>query len=109
MEVFWEDGERVLHRERRRGADGKWNPVLVVLSTLEYPTPSSLGRLDHEYALKDELDIAWAVRPLELVREGGRTMLVLEDPGGEPLAGRLGTAMETELFLRLGSGIAAAL
>ncbi|MBY5897789.1 trifunctional serine/threonine-protein kinase/ATP-binding protein/sensor histidine kinase [Rhizobium ruizarguesonis] len=109
MEVLWEDGERVLHRERRRGADGKWNPVLVVLSTLEYPTPSSLGRLDHEYALKDELDSAWAVRPLELVREGGRTMLVLEDPGGEPLAGRLGTAMETELFLRLGIGIAAAL
>ena len=35
--------------------------------------------------LKDELDGAWAARPLELIREGGRTMLVLEDPGGEPL------------------------
>ncbi|WP_208247211.1 AAA family ATPase (plasmid) [Rhizobium sp. T1470] len=109
MEVLWEDGDRVFHRQRRRGADGKWNPVLVVLSALEYPTPSSLGRLDHEYGLKDELDSAWAVRPLELVRDGSRTMLVLEDPGSEPLARRLGTAMETGLFLRLAIGIAAAL
>ncbi|AJD39932.1 multi-sensor signal transduction multi-kinase nodulation NodV-like protein [Rhizobium gallicum bv. gallicum R602sp] len=109
MEVFWEDGDRVFHRERRRGADGKWNPVLVVLPALEHPTLSSLERLDHEFGLKDELDSPWAVRPLELVREGGRTMLVLEDPGGEPLARRLGTAMETELFLRLAIGIAAAL
>lgn len=99
----------MFHRQRRRGADGKWNPVLVVLSALEYPTPSSLGRLDHEYGLKDELDSAWAVRPLELVRDGSRTMLVLEDPGSEPLARRLGTAMETGLFLRLAIGIAAAL
>ena len=109
MEVLWEDGDRVFHRERRPGADGKWNPVLVVLPAIEHPTPSSLERLDHEYELKDELDSAWAVRPLELVREGSRTMLVLEDPGGEPLARQLGTAMETELFLRLAIGIAAAL
>ncbi|WP_017997359.1 ATP-binding sensor histidine kinase [Rhizobium leguminosarum] len=109
MEVLWEDGDRVFHREWRRGTDGKLNPVLVVLSALEYPTPSSLGHLDHEYGLKDELDGAWAARPLELVREGGRTMLVLEDAGSEPLARLLGTAMETELFLRLAIGIAAAL
>jgi hypothetical protein len=43
LEVLWEDGDRVFHREWRRGADGKWNPVLVVLSALEYPTPSSFG------------------------------------------------------------------
>ncbi|MGZ2488192.1 hypothetical protein ACVITL_006777 [Rhizobium pisi] len=109
MEVLWEDGDRVFHRQWRRGADGKWNPVLVVLSALEYPTPLSLERLDHEFGLKDELDSAWAVRPLELVREGSRTMLVLEDPGGEPLARRLGKAMETGLFLRLAISIAAAL
>ncbi|MBW9063062.1 AAA family ATPase [Rhizobium herbae] len=109
MDVLWEDGDRVFHRERRRGADGKWNRVLVLLPTLEHPTPSSLERLDHEYGLKDELDSAWAARPIELVREGSRTMLVLEDRGSEPLARWLGTAMETELFLRLAIGIAAAL
>lgn len=100
----------MFHRQRHRGADGKWNQVvLVVLPALEHPTLSSLERFDHEYELKDELDSAWAMRPLELVREGGRTMLVPEDPGSEPLARRLGTAMKTALFLRLAVGIAAAL
>src|SRR4029077_14884065 len=63
----------------------------------------------HEYGLKDELDGAWAVRPLELVHEVGRTMLVLEDLGGEPLERLLGAAMELERVLRLAVGIATAL
>jgi PAS domain S-box-containing protein len=109
LEVLWQDGDRVLRRERRIGPDGKWIPALVVVAAQDHPSPSSLARLDHEYGLKNELDSTWAVRPLELVREGGRTMLVLEDPGGEPLARCLGTAMETEHFLRVAIGIAAAL
>ena len=58
-------------------------------------------RLAHEYGLKDELDVAWAVRPLELVRERGRTILVLEDPGSEPLGRLLGAPLEPGRFLRL--------
>mgnify|MGYP003694492661 CR=1 FL=1 len=46
---------------------------------------------------------------LELVREGGRTMLVLEDPGGEPLDQLLGAPMQLECFLRLAIRIAAAM
>ena len=38
--------------------------------------------------------------PRELIREGGRTMLVLEDPGGEPLERLLGVPFEMDLFLR---------
>ena len=53
--------------------------VLAVLPAAEHPTPATLDRLAREYGLKDELDGAWAVRPLELVRERGRIMLVLED------------------------------
>ncbi|HVO00691.1 MAG TPA: AAA family ATPase, partial [Candidatus Cybelea sp.] len=83
--------------------------MLVVLPAAERPTPSSLDRLAHEYALKDELDRAWAVRPLELGREGGRTMLLLEDPGGEPLERRLGAPMEVGPFLRIAISIASAL
>jgi serine/threonine protein kinase len=49
------------------------------------------------------------VRPLALVRENGRTMLVLEDLGGEPLARQLDAPMEMGRFLRLAIGIAAAL
>jgi serine/threonine protein kinase len=55
------------------------------------------------------LDDAWAARPLELVRERGRTMLVLKDPGGEPLHRLLGPAMGVERFLRLAVALSAAL
>ena len=54
--------------------------VVVVLPASEQPTRNTLDRLTHEYSLKDELDSAWAARPLELVRDRGQTILVLEDP-----------------------------
>src|SRR5262249_43251803 len=65
-------------------------------------------RLTHEYELKDELDRAWAVRPLELVRDAGRTMLVLEDADGEPLDRLLGAPMQVGRFLQLAIGLAVA-
>ena len=107
-QVLWEDGERVFCRGWRLDDDGKRRAVLVVLPAAEHPSPSSLDRLAHEYGLKDELDGRWAVQPLELVRDGGRTMLVLEDPGGEPLERLLGGPMEVGRFLRLAVGIAKA-
>ena len=107
--VLTEDGERVFCRGSRLGDDGNRSAVLVVLPTAEHPSPSSLDRLAHEYGLKDELDGAWAVRPLEFVREGGRAMLVLEDPGGEPLDRSLGAPMDVGRFLHLAIGIAVAL
>ena len=88
LEVLWEDGERIFCREPRLKADGKLGNVLIVRLSAEHPSAVSLDRLAHEYALKDELDGAWAVRPLALIRERGRTMLVLEDPASEPLDGR---------------------
>jgi hypothetical protein len=89
-QVLWEDGERVFCRGLRLRDGANPSAVLVVLPATERPSPSSLDRLAHEYGLKDELDGTWAVQPLELVRDGGCTMLVLEDPGGEPLPGRPG-------------------
>ena len=80
LQILWEDDERVVYRGRRQGADGRWKAVLVVLPVAGHPSRPSLDRLAHEYELKDELDSAWAVRPLELGHESGRTMLVLEDP-----------------------------
>ena len=108
FKVLWDDGEHVFAREWRVDADGQRKSVLTVLPA-KHQTRSSVNRLAHEYGLRDELDGAWAVRPLELVREGGRTMLVLEDTGGEPLAGLIGAPMETSRFLHLAVGIAAAL
>jgi PAS domain S-box-containing protein len=109
LQVLWEDGERVFCKGWRDTADGDRNAVLAVLPAEEHPTPGSLNRLTHEYGLKDDLDGAWAVRPLELVRERGRTMLVLEDTGGEPLNRLIGAPMEVGRFLRLAVAISAAL
>src|SRR5262250_504986 len=93
-DILWEDGERIVRRGRRVDDHGTHCNVLIVLPANDHPSRSSLDRLTHEYALKDELDGAWAARPLDLVRDAGRTMLVLEDAGGEPLGRLLGGPME---------------
>src|SRR5258708_6117831 len=104
FQVLWQDGDRVLCRR----VDGE-RDVLAVLLAAEHPARAALDRLAHEYGLKDELDGAWALRPLELGRDRGRTILVLEDPGGEPLGRLLGAPFEPGRFLRLAIGIADAL
>src|SRR5260370_23487611 len=98
-QVSWEDGERAFCGGWYSGDDGSERAVLVVLPVAEHPSASILDRLAHEYELKDELDAAWAVRPLELVRHGGRTMLVLDDPGGQPLDRLLAAPIEMGSFL----------
>ena len=109
LTVLCEDGERVLCRGWRDDGDGDRKAVLAVLSGSEHPTPGFIDRLAHEYALRDELDGRSAVRPLALVREHGRTVLLLEDPGGEPLDRLLGQPMEIGRFLRFAIGLSAAL
>ena len=109
LEVLSGDDGLILGRGWREDAGGERKDVLIVLPSSERPTPATINRLVHEYSLKDELDGAWAVPQLELVRDGGRTILVLEDPGGELLSGLLGTPMEVGRFLRIAIGLAAAL
>jgi PAS domain S-box-containing protein len=109
LEVAWEDGERVFCRGLRVGPDAKQNTILVVLPAAEHPTPSSADRFEHELELRDDLDSAWAVRPLELVREPGRKMLVLEDPAGEPLIRMPGVPLELGTFLQLAIRITTAI
>jgi PAS domain S-box-containing protein len=108
-QALWQDGELVLCREWCHGEDGKLSSVLMLRLSAEHPSAANLGRLARQFELKDELDSAWAVRPLELVREGGRASLMLENPGGEPLARLLGAPMEMRSFLRVAIGIALAL
>ena len=82
FETLREDGEFALCRGRR---DGEIPTILLVAPVSEYPALGSLERLEHEYSLRGVLDSDWAVRPLALARREGRTILILEDPGGEPL------------------------
>ena len=81
----------------------------MVAPVSEYPALGSLARLEHEYSLRDELDPDWALRPLTLTRREERMMLVLEDPGGEPLDQCLGKPLELGRFLRLAINLAAGL
>jgi serine/threonine protein kinase len=108
-QVLWEDGELIFRRGWQLDDNGGRRPVLIVMPAADRPSRSSLDRLTHEHGLRNELDGAWAVRPLELVRDSGRTMLVLDNAGGEPLDRLVGSPMEVGRFLRLAVGIAAAL
>ena len=84
--------------------DGAFAPMAAAKARLSLPAAEhpqlSLDRLAHEFSLKDELDGAWAVRPLELVRERGLTMLVLEIPAATRSTG-FGPPMDIGRFLQL--------
>ncbi|WP_284273913.1 trifunctional serine/threonine-protein kinase/ATP-binding protein/sensor histidine kinase [Bradyrhizobium iriomotense] len=108
-EVLWQDGERVVCRRWHDGAEGDRQLVLAVHPTAEHSTPDLLNRLAHEYGLRDDLDDSWAARPLEFLRERGQAILVLKDPGGEPLERVVAPPMELGTFLRLGVALSAAL
>ena len=103
FQVLWEDAERVFCRRNRDGDNAA--AVLAVLPATEHPAPAVLDRLAHEYELRDELDAAWAAKPLELVRERGQATLLLQDPGGEPLSRLIGPPMAPEVLGLEGSGL----
>src|SRR5262245_55491470 len=90
-ERLWDDGEFVL--SRRVSGNGPAS-VLLTAPTLARPRPRTLRRLEHAYALRDQLDPAWSARPLALTQSQEQPVLLLEDPGGEPLARSLGRPME---------------
>src|SRR5215831_1044297 len=104
-----EDGDLILYRAAHASPAGGVVPsVLVVGPAGEYVSPAALAHLEHEYALATDLDSRWAVRPVGLERYRGRAVLVLEDPGGEPLDRLVGTPMEVGAFLRLAVSVARA-
>ncbi|OSI70382.1 protein kinase [Bradyrhizobium canariense] len=109
FQVLWEDDDRIFCRPLRPASDGACRTVLAVLPKAKHASSGLLDRLDHEFALKDQLDETWAMRPLGLKCDGDRPVLLLEDPGGQPLEQLLGAPMDIGRFLQLAIGIAAAL
>jgi PAS domain S-box-containing protein len=106
LESLRKDDEFILYRGRAESGA----PRILALATLsQQPTPATIGKLEHAYSLKTQLDAEWAVRPVALTQYEGRTMLVLEDPGGEPLDTLLARPMELTQFLRVGIGLSSAL
>jgi PAS domain S-box-containing protein len=109
LETILEDGEFVVYRSNDPTDPTSLRSVLVVMPRSEHPRPQAVRMLEHEHALRDELDSAWAQRPVALTTFGGRPALVLEDPGGELMLQRAGTPMDVGGVLRVGAGVAATL
>jgi serine/threonine protein kinase len=108
-EVSWADGERRFSRVLRPAADGSRSECLAVRPASEHPTPGSVSRLAHEYALKEYIDGTYACRPLEIVSERGQTYLLLEYHGGTPLTHLIARPMEIGRFLRFAVALTCAL
>jgi hypothetical protein len=109
LQQLQSDAEFVLFRGFHKGLGEAGRPsILVRAAVADHPSPATLRKMQHEYALRSELDPTYVVRPLSLV-QAERPMLVLQDPGGTPLDLLLNGAMEIAEFLALAVSIAAAL
>jgi len=110
LETLRQDGEFILYRCLRQNETETTPPSVLALSpVLERPAPATIKKIEHEFSFKDELDPAWAVRPIDVTQQQGRTMLLFEDPNGEPLDRLLRGPTELKRFLRCGIALAAAL
>src|SRR6267142_2793933 len=97
------EGDVALYRGSGNGL------TLILIVTAEEGSPGYVERLEHEYALKSELDADWAARPVALTHDNGRMTLVLEDPGGTPLDRLLGRPLDVSHFLCIAIPLAGAL
>ena len=107
LEPLRHDDESTLYRGDLRYSGTPF--VLLLMPVSPRPTLGSLEKLEHECSLRGELDATWAVRPLALSQYNDQRVLVLEDPGGEPLNRLIQGPMEMEQFLRIAISLAAAL
>ena len=106
--ILSQDGEFVLYRGQT--SLQPCAPTFLLLAPASArPAPETLKKIEHEHSLRDELDSAWAVRPVALSQQAGQMALELEDPGGETLDRLLSSPLEIRLFLRLAVSIAGAL
>lgn len=110
LEPLREGVDFTLYRGRQHGNP---SPVLAVGLPAERPSPRSLRRLEHELSLAANLDPAWAALPLALIRHEGQTILLLQDPGGQPLDHVLerdqAQPLDLTRFLHIAIGLATAL
>ena len=99
-----EDHELILYRGHPKEVTA---PCVLLLATVSpRPALETVEKLQHEYSFRNELDTTWAVRPMTLSQYNEQSVLVFEDPGGEPLNRLVDGPMETKVFLRLAVAIA---
>ncbi|MEJ2592079.1 MAG: AAA family ATPase [Candidatus Thiodiazotropha sp.] len=83
--------------------------VLLKVPPASRLTPVLLRLLEHEYELARDLDPSRIVRPVALERHAGTVALVLAQGPTRCLAALLDSPMETQRFLQIAIGTAAAL
>jgi PAS domain S-box-containing protein len=106
FEPLRRDEDSILYRGR---GEEDSSQVLVLAPAKENPRRESVVRLEHEYSLREELDPAWAARPIGFAFHWNRPVLVLRDPGGTPLSQPRNPASELGSSLRLAINLAAAI
>ena len=106
FEPLRKDEDFVLSRGRN---EEDLSQVLVLAPVMQDPGPENLKRLEHEYSLREELDPAWAARPIAIAFHWDRPVLVLEDPGGTPLDQLLAQPLDLGSCLRLAISLATAI
>ena len=106
FEALRQDGEFILYRGRRGDNSSQ---ILVLSPTAQRSSPECLKRLEYEYALKEELDPKWAIRPIAIAHYWGRTVLILDYPGGVPLDQLLGQPSDVTFSLRLAISLSTAI
>lgn len=101
-------GDLVLSRQV--AVPGSKETILVVSpATDRQPSEQTLERLTHEYSLRARIDSTWGVKPRALDGAGAKTVLLLDDPGGELLSHMVTGPWDIGALLRTAIGLALAL
>src|SRR5215475_2338716 len=110
LETLHQDGEFVLYRGlRTTEAETSSRSILALSPVTERPAPATIKKIEHEFSLKDDLDPAWAVRPIALTQQQSRTMLLFDDPNGELLDRLAKPPLELKQVLLFGIALARSL
>jgi len=109
VQVLRDDGTRLFCRISGDNVEGDHYAFATPSSRDERTTRANHQRLVHEFGLREDLDAAWALRPLELVRDRDPALLVVEYPGGKWLDALVGHPMNTAHFLQLAVAMAGTL
>ena len=103
LDTLRQDGEFILYRCLRLTNSETSPPSILALSpVMERPDSATIKKIEHEFSFKDELDPSWAITPIALTQHQSRTMLLFEDPNGQPLDQLLRRPIELKRFLRCG-------
>src|SRR5580658_4498100 len=69
LEALRSDEEFVRYRGKPSNLPGSPSVLFLAPASMQ-PSLETLKKIEHEYSLRDELDSAWAVRPLALSERG---------------------------------------